>query len=818
MHKLNFSLPRLIIILIILFISSGYLNSQNYNSTDTLKNSIESINVSEIPIKSGDIIIEYQRIQESIISALEIENRARQTDSILLIIDSLMILDRSLDIRLETTRYLSNRMVFWKNFADYLNKEKKSLAKVLGVLSGYEIKLEEDIKVWKNTEDILSKDENQSTLLHRVVDVLEILNSVKSILFDKSEDLLIILNNTSERSIKVEEFINVLDHTYLDKKSEIFVRNEPSIFTIDYKDPDKRSLIKPLKNFYKTEFSELVVFLKKEILEGILQLLLLIGLIFIFNEIKFKILKTDIVGNSIYSRMLLKIMSRSVSAALIIGVFANFIIFKERPELFKDILVLIISVPIIIIARTIVPRGFYKYTYLFGIVIILSMVYFIFPPDNMYFMILMLLIALIEIFVLYKLTIYFYHNPYNQRLYNLSIFLILLVHLGFALTGFLALLLGSTTLAEVTLRIPVTNAFNALLIFSIVIIINGFISFGVETNYAKKLNVIRLYGEIIKRRAISLVNLIFFIFWIQTILNVINIKRVVIDSITAFLQDPINIGSASFTPGNIIMFFLVIWLSIVLSRIIQILLEKDILYRLNLAKGIPNTIAVMVKYSLVTIGVLLAISAAGMPLSSLTVLAGAFGVGIGFGLQHIFNNIVSGFILLLERPIQIGDTVEVGQLIGNVKTIGIRASCIRTFEGAEVIVPNGQLISNDVVNWTLSDQKRRIEIFTGVAYGSDPHLVKKLFEKVLKDHTDIIDDPAPKVYFKGLGDSALEFRLLFWTSNYPDWIRIQSEIVFAIHDVLYKEGISIPFPQMDLHFKSIDKSFDFGDKSKDETK
>jgi len=210
MHKLNFSLPRLIIILIILFISSGYLNSQNYNSTDTLKNSIESINVSEIPIKSGDIIIEYQRIQESIISALEIENRARQTDSILLIIDSLMILDRSLDIRLETTRYLSNRMVFWKNFADYLNKEKKSLAKVLGVLSGYEIKLEEDIKVWKNTEDILSKDENQSTLLHRVVDVLEILNSVKSILFDKSEDLLIILNNTSERSIKVEEFLMFL--------------------------------------------------------------------------------------------------------------------------------------------------------------------------------------------------------------------------------------------------------------------------------------------------------------------------------------------------------------------------------------------------------------------------------------------------------------------------------------------------------------------------------------------------------------------------------------------------------------------------------
>ncbi len=818
MHKTNFSLRRLNIILIIFLLFSGHLNSQNKNSSDTLKKSIEVINTSEIPIKSGDIIIEYQRIQESAVSTLEIENRAQQTDSVLSIIDSLMILDRTIDLGLETTRFLSNRMVFWRNFADYLNKEKKSLTKVLHVITDFEDEVEKDIIVWKNTEDKLVKDENQSTLLFRVVDVLKILDSAKYILKVKSEDLLIILNNTAERSIKVEEFINDLDKAYSNKKSEIFVRNEPSIFTIDYKDPDTRSLIKPLKNFYNTEFTELVLFLKKDIFEGILQLLLLIGLIFIFNEIKFKILKTDIVVDSIYSRMLFKIMSRSVSAAIIIGVFANFIIFKDRPELFKDILVLIISVPIIVIARTIVPRGFYKYTYLFGIVIILSMVYFIFPTDNMYFMILMLLIALIEMYVLYKLTVYFYHNPYNQRLYNLSIFLILLVHLGFAVTGFFALLLGSTTLAEVSLRIPVTNAFNALLIFSIVIIINGFITFGVETNYAKKLNVIRLYGEIIKRRAISLVNLIFFILWIQTILNVINIKRVVIDSITAFLHDTISIGSASFTPGNIIMFFLVIWLSIVISRIIQILLEKDILYRLNLAKGIPNTIAVMVKYSLVTIGVLLAISAAGMPLSSLTVLAGAFGIGIGFGLQHIFNNIVSGFILLLERPIQIGDTVEVGQLIGNVKTIGIRASCIRTFDGAEVIVPNGQLISNEVVNWTLSDQKRRIEVFTGVAYGSDPHLVKNLFEKVLKDHTDIIDDPTPKVFFKGLGDSALEFRLLFWTSNYHEWVRIQSEVVFAIHDVLYKEGISIPFPQMDLHFKSIDKSFDFGDKGKDETK
>jgi len=216
-----------------------------------------------------------------------------------------------------------------------------------------------------------------------------------------------------------------------------------------------------------------------------------------------------------------------------------------------------------------------------------------------------------------------------------------------------------------------------------------------------------------------------------------------------------------------------------------------------------------VRYSIITIGVLLAVTAAGIPVDNLTVLFGAFGVGIGFGLQNIFNNIVSGFILLFERPIQIGDTIEVGQLklTGTVKSIGVRSSNVRTFDGAEVIVPNGQLISNEVVNWTLSDRRRRIEIIAGVAYGSDTYKVKKLLLKVLDQHPDVISDPEPIVLFVALGDSSLDFRMLFWTAESSNWINIRSEVMFSIYDVLNKEGITIPFPQMDLHLRSGDEEF-----------
>ena len=146
--------------------------------------------------------------------------------------------------------------------------------------------------------------------------------------------------------------------------------------------------------------------------------------------------------------------------------------------------------------------------------------------------------------------------------------------------------------------------------------------------------------------------------------------------------------------------------------------------------------------------------------------------------------------------------------MGNVKSIGIRASNVRTFDGAEIIVPNGNLISNEVVNWTLSDQTRRIEVIVGVSYSSDPHQVHDVLLKVLKDHKDIVNDPEPNVFFKELGDSSLNFRLLGWTSQFDQWIRIKSEILFAVFDALKAANIEIPFPQHDLHLRSIEPNIE----------
>ena len=228
--------------------------------------------------------------------------------------------------------------------------------------------------------------------------------------------------------------------------------------------------------------------------------------------------------------------------------------------------------------------------------------------------------------------------------------------------------------------------------------------------------------------------------------------------------------------------------------------------RLPAGRGVGYALTTTVHYAVLLVGFLLAISAAGVDLNKVSLLAGAFGVGIGFGLQNVVNNFVSGLILLYERPVQLGDMVEVGGTTGEVRRIGIRSSTIRTFQGAEVIVPNSNLISDRVVNWTFSDRRRRIELQVGVAYGTDPQRVLLILLAVARAHPDVLDDPAPQALMLGFGDSSLDFELRAWTALFDTYVVTQSELAIALHRALAEAGIEIPFPQRDLHLRSSDEA------------
>jgi small-conductance mechanosensitive channel len=193
-----------------------------------------------------------------------------------------------------------------------------------------------------------------------------------------------------------------------------------------------------------------------------------------------------------------------------------------------------------------------------------------------------------------------------------------------------------------------------------------------------------------------------------------------------------------------------------------------------------------------------------MDFTRVALFAGAFSVGIGFGLQTVVNNFVSGLVLLFERPIQIGDMVEVGTLRGEVRRIGARSSTVRTFDGAEVIVPNANLISEPVVNWTLSDRRRRLDLEVGVAYGTDPEAVLELLQGVGEAHSAVLETPKAEALFLEFGDSSLNFRLRVWIPRFEEGFTIRSQLSVAINAALRDAGIQIPFPQRDLHVRSVE--------------
>jgi small-conductance mechanosensitive channel len=276
--------------------------------------------------------------------------------------------------------------------------------------------------------------------------------------------------------------------------------------------------------------------------------------------------------------------------------------------------------------------------------------------------------------------------------------------------------------------------------------------------------------------------------------------------VSDLFRRPIGIDEVHFTLGGALSVVLILLLGYFLANAFTFLLRKIVLPKLPLNRGVPYAISTIAYYVLLLLVALAALFATGVELNKFTVLTGALGVGLGFGLQNIVNNFVSGLILLFERPIHVGDTVEVGGLVGIVKRIGARSSTILTFQGAEVIVPNSNLISNQVINWTLSSQWRRVDVLVGVAFGTDPERVIKLLVGVAESHPGVLRERPPMAFFLGFGDSTLRFELRFWSAEQDTWFQLQSDVTVAVAKALKEARIEIPFPQRDLRLRSIEAS------------
>ncbi|MFZ1323292.1 MAG: mechanosensitive ion channel domain-containing protein [Ignavibacteria bacterium] len=294
------------------------------------------------------------------------------------------------------------------------------------------------------------------------------------------------------------------------------------------------------------------------------------------------------------------------------------------------------------------------------------------------------------------------------------------------------------------------------------------------------------------------------IVWMILFTKNLHIYDFIFGGISEFLSAEHQLGNLKFSFGSIAIFVLVIWISTLISQMVAFIFSGPKTNNSGETKNNLGSTVLLIRLAILALGVLLAFGASGIPMDKMAIILGALGVGIGFGLQGLVNNLVSGIVIAFEKPIQIGDVIEVGTRNGTVKEIGLRSSSIITFDGSEVIVPNGDIISQHLVNWTKDSSYRRIEIPVGVAYGSDIKKVKEVILQVFSNNDAVLNFPEPMIRVLDFGDNSVDMKIYFW-SEVLDWIDVKSDVMSDVYNSLNEAGIEIPYPQRDLHIRTIDK-------------
>jgi small-conductance mechanosensitive channel len=282
------------------------------------------------------------------------------------------------------------------------------------------------------------------------------------------------------------------------------------------------------------------------------------------------------------------------------------------------------------------------------------------------------------------------------------------------------------------------------------------------------------------------------------------------EATTGLLGLGINLGSQRISLSLIIAFVGVLYGSFLASWILQKALIDQVLLRRQVTLGVRHAIGRLIHYAVMFIGFVFACVTLGINFTQFTIILSGLGVGIGFGLQGIVNNFVSGLILLFERPVRVGDTIELAGQWADIKKIGLRATTVKTLEDADVIIPNAELVNSQVTNWTLSNRRVRLTVRVGVAYGSDVPRVVESLQASAADNKNVLSFPAPQALFLAFGESSLDFELRVWVSDADHRLSTKSELHQDIDRRFQEANIEIAFPQRDLHLRSMDESIASG--------
>jgi len=701
---------------------------------------------------------------------------------------------------------IENLINKWDGYYGQLNSWQNTVNDIEDKNMDVSIPFNERKNVWTLTLDDIQNNNAPPSLINNVNRTLESITAITLAITEENNKLLTLETAIISQKAIINQTIEELSYLKNSEVYNIFKKRHEALwkssFAISKVSKVEQQALETLpgnfnsiRNYFKENINDLYNYLFWVIIISLL--------ILYFKKTFISIKFTDPVPLLQRSKDI--IVNHTISSIIFIIALFSIFFFKNIPFLLNNIFGIISVMAVIPILKTVLYNRFNNSLYFILAFYIINSIktYIWFSPT--YYRIYILIEA---VFIL--ITIYHFIHPYFETrkmkvktfgrfLFNAVPFFYLLV-----LISIISNVFGYTNLTDISLKIVIQSTVLTVIFYGLLMIASGIFLGFLHIYFINQEDFNPERKILIEKRTIQLIRTIIFFWWFFYFLEMIEVRASLFEWISEKLTETYDIGLISFNLNEVLVFLLVLFISFILSNFISMVVDGGALDFLKLPKGIPAAISMVLRYIIIAFGFILALAALGVDLSQFNLMAGALGLGIGFGLQTIISNFVSGLILVFERPILPGDTVELQNLLGKVTDIGVRSSKVRTFEGAEVIVPNNNLISNDLINWTLSDNVRRIEIKIGAAYGSDPNIVLKLLKEEAYKNEFTLPEPEPLALFEKFGDSSLDFRLLVWVP-YENGLASKSNISIGIYNSFKENGIQIPFPQQDVYIKESSK-------------
>jgi potassium-dependent mechanosensitive channel len=774
--------------LLLLFVSASHPGAA---ATPTPNPEPTPIPLANIPLEAESTLAALQEINTNAsrdqstadlnagnLATLAAEIDARSTDDTRLLASS-----QSLDT-------LHREAVTWVKFRDNLSASSRELAACATNLDQQIARLDQLEKIWQGTLLSAKQPDTPPIVLKKVQTTLDSIELTRKMTEAGRAKVLTVQTHLSEEEARVRVAISSLEQLQSAALKNLVVRDSPPIWKLgaDFGKTWKDQVVRTSRSqlIASIAFTQRLPF---TFLTHGLVILLIAGAI---QWMRRKIRKSPERIQDLDRAM--PIFNLPVSAAFALSIVIVPSIYPQAPRLIQAIMGAIALVPTMRVLRRLLSRDFYP------ILNALVVMYFV-GEFRVIASSISELARLIFLGQMLGASIFLFWLIRSPHLRNVSaetgdrtlptIRAIAKAGLTLFPAAFFANILGYANLANLLGIIFLRSMYVAAALYATIRIIEGLIIVGLQVRPLASLRGVQLHRVMLQRRTCWLLEVLSFLFWLNQTLNFFGLRAPLVSLAEAVLNANVAIGSLNISPGRILAFLITVWASFLVSRFLRFTLDEDVYQHFQLPRGIPYAISTMLHYVVLLVGFFMALGALGIDLTKITIVAGAFSVGVGFGLQNIFNNFVSGIILLFERPIKIGDAIEVAGTVGEVQHIGIRASVIRTAEGSEIIVPNGMLISSQVTNWTFSDRRRAVEVSINVTTGTDLQRVTELLKNVAATQPGVAKEPSPQVYVISFAPGAIALQLRAWTDRYQDWAQLRSDLSVAANDALLRDKIAI---------------------------